>query len=250
MKARIIFFILLFLYEAYALPKMEFKNSCVPLKDFSSSQKEVLLKSYLAGEEFGYGYTLAAIAWKESCAGEYKMNFQDPSAGNFHAYIPGVIRKYPTLKQNGFTQNMVGALLVEDDDFAAKVAISELKFWDLEHKGNWKNIIKSYNKGYSWQKSETSNKQAEKYYSDVAYRVKQLQGYFDTKEMRDIAARLSQKVIKNRDKKDDKAEYYAYESKKGEKFMLLPIYQIGNEFAAPIEGKPTVIKEFDLMELY
>ena len=143
----IVFF--LFATMAFALPKVEFKNSCVPLEKFNDTQKEVLLRSYLAGYQFGFGYTLAAIAWKESCAGEYKMNFQDPSAGIFHAYIPGVIKRYPKLKQNGFTQNMVGAMLVEDDKFAAQIAISELKFWDKIHKDNWRNIVKSYNKGYS-----------------------------------------------------------------------------------------------------
>lgn len=238
----------LFLYSiAFAVPQVEFKNSCVPLKDFSDSQKEVLLKSYLAGEKFGYGYTLAAIAWKESCAGEYKMNFQDPSAGNFHAYIPGVIKRYPSLKQNGFTQNMVGALLVENDEFAAKIAISELQFWDKTHKGNWKNIIKSYNKGYSWQKNENSNVQAEKYYSDVAQRVKQLQGYFDTKEMKEIALKMPKKNMQN---KEENKTYYAYNEDKKEEFMLLPIYQIGNEFAAPLKQKPTIMKDFELMEIY
>ena len=169
--------IVLFLFAtmAFALPKVEFKNSCVPLEKFNDTQKEVLLRSYLAGYQFGFGYTLAAIAWKESCAGEYKMNFQDPSAGIFHAYIPGVIKRYPKLKQNGFTQNMVGAMLVEDDKFAAQIAISELKFWDKIHKGNWRNIVKSYNKGYSWQKNLQSNIQAEKYYADIAKKVKQLQ---------------------------------------------------------------------------
>lgn len=149
---RLIWIILIFINFSFALPQVEFKNSCVPLAQFSESQKQVLLRSYLAGEQDGFGLTLAAIAWQESCAGVYKMNFQDPSAGNFHAYIPGVINRYPQLKQNGFTQNMVGAMLVENDTFAEQIAIIELKYWQKEHKGNWKNIIKSYNKGYSWQK--------------------------------------------------------------------------------------------------
>ena len=123
---RLIWIILIFINFSFALPQVEFKNSCVPLAQFSESQKQVLLRSYLAGEQDGFGLTLAAIAWQESCAGVYKMNFQDPSAGNFHAYIPGVINRYPQLKQNGFTQNMVGAMLVENDAFAEQIAIIEL----------------------------------------------------------------------------------------------------------------------------
>ena len=238
----IVFF--LFATMAFALPKVEFKNSCVPLEKFNDTQKEVLLRSYLAGYQFGFGYTLAAIAWKESCAGEYKMNFQDPSAGIFHAYIPGVIKRYPKLKQNGFTQNMVGAMLVEDDKFAAQIAISELKFWDKIHKGNWRNIVKSYNKGYSWQKNLQSNIQAEKYYADIAKKVKQLQEYFASNELDETALKIPQEKLQN-------IEYFAnLETQKEKEPLLLPIYQIGTEFAAPLKKNKTILKEFVLMEDY
>ena len=238
----IVFF--LFATMAFALPKVEFKNSCVPLEKFNDTQKEVLLRSYLAGYQFGFGYTLAAIAWKESCAGEYKMNFQDPSAGIFHAYIPGVIKRYPKLKQNGFTQNMVGAMLVEDDKFDAQIAISELKFWDKIHKGNWRNIVKSYNKDYSWQKNLQSNIQAEKYYADIAKKVKQLQEYFASNELDETALKIPQEKLQN-------IEYYAnLETQKEKEPLLLPIYQIVTEFAAPLKKNKTILKEFELMEDY
>lgn len=232
----------------YGAPKVDFKNACVPLAQFSQAQKEVLLRSYLAGESDGFGLTLAAIAWKESCAGEYKMNFQDPSAGNYHAYIPGVINRYPQLKQNGFTQNMVGAMLVSDDEFAAKIAIVELKFWKREHKGNWKNIVKSYNKGYSWQKNAHANKQAEQYYQDITWRVKQLESYFKSKDSQTIALNLPKttKILKENKQKQESYEYYAY----GESFIdvgfnLLPIYKKESK-----EPRKTATKEFDLMEIY
>ncbi|MBX7489878.1 hypothetical protein [Helicobacter turcicus] len=237
----------------FAVPKVEFKNACVPLAQFSKSQKEVLLRSYLAGESEGFGLTLAAIAWKESCAGEYKMNFQDPSAGNFHAYIPGVINRYPQLKQNGFTQNMVGAMLVEDDEFAAKIAILELKFWQREHKGDWKNIIKSYNKGYSWKKNTSANAQAEKYYQEVAWRVKELESYFKGKDVQHVALELPKAHKESQEVKAQKKQedFYAYgEDFIAHDFKFLPIYQVGNEFAAPYMPKKTVLKDFELLEIY
>ncbi len=265
---RIVFVLCALMSMSFALPQVEFKNSCVPLNQFSESQKRVLLRSYLAGEQDGFGLTLAAIAWQESCAGEYKMNFQDPSAGNFHAYIPGVINRYPQLKQNGFTQNMVGAMLVENDAFAEQIAITELKYWQREHKGNWKNIIKSYNKGYSWQKNEQANIQAEKYYQEIAIRVKQLESYFKTREAQE-SIRLSQntpKIIQTKslaesrdfvqtnvakDSQSKSKDYYAYgEGSIDYDSSLLPIYQVGNEFAAPFKPKKTIIKEFDLIEIY
>ena len=172
------------------------------------------------------------------------MNFQDPSAVIFHAYIPGVIKRYPKLKQNGFTQNMVGAMLVEDDKFAAQIAISELKFWDKIHKGNWRNIVKSYNKGYSWQKNLQSNIQAEKYYADIAKKVKQLQEYFASNELDETALKIPQEKLQN-------IEYYAnLETQKEKEPLLLPIYQIGTEFAAPLKKNKTILKEFELMEDY
>lgn len=250
----------------YGVPEVEFKNSCVPLENFSNFQKEVLLKSYLAGEKDGFGYTLAAIAWKESCAGVYKMNFQDPSAGNYHAYIPGVINRYPQLKQNGFTQNLVGAMLVEDDNFAAEIAISELKYWQKTHNGDWKKIIKSYNKGYSWEKNTQADIQAENYYRDVAQKVRQLQDYFQSTAFKKVALEfpkkiyqesLGQKQLSNDNPQADLKRkevqekiLYAKNPQKEESFLLLPIYQVGTEFAAPMDKKPTIIKEFDLIEVY
>ncbi|WP_276952242.1 hypothetical protein [Helicobacter rodentium] len=265
---RWIFILCFFVSFNFALPQIEFKNSCVPLAQFSKSQKEVLLRSYLAGKNEGFGLTLAAIAWQESCAGEYKMNFQDPSAGNFHAYIPGVINRYPKLKQNGFTQNMVGAMLVENDYFAEQIAITELKYWQKEHNGNWRNIIKSYNKGYSWQKSEQANILAEKYYQEVAMRVKQLESYFQNREAQEMLLKISQNTPKstkleslnktqkisedsNKMPTKESQDYYAYgENSIDYDSKFLPIYQVGNEFAAPFKAKKTIIKEFDLLEIY
>lgn len=246
-KFIIIFTLLLSL--VYGLPKVEFKNSCVPLKDFSPEQKEVLLKSYLAGAEHGFGYTLAAIAWQESCAGVYKMNFQDPSAGIYHAYIPGVIKRYKNLKQNGFTQNLVGAMLVSNDTFAQKIAISDLKFWHKEHKGDWKKIIKSYNKGYSWQKNDYANTQAENYYKSIAQKVKELEAYLPKSTLEQIA--ISKKAPKESlYANSKKTTNYKENSNTDKKAFLLPIYQSGNDFLEPLDKSPTLLKEFDLIEIY
>ncbi|WP_416863816.1 hypothetical protein [Helicobacter ganmani] len=211
---RLIWIILIFINFSFALPQVEFKNSCVPLAQFSESQKQVLLRSYLAGEQDGFGLTLAAIAWQESCAGVYKMNFQDPSAGNFHAYIPGVINRYPQLKQNGFTQNMVGAMLVENDAIAEQI------------------------------------------------RVKQLESYFKGKEAQENRFKISYNTQTTQSKTWEKSQnatqtqlesqgYYAYgEDSVSYDSTLLPIYQVGNEFAEPFKPKKTIIKEFDLIEIY
>jgi len=96
-------------------------------KDFNKHQKQIIIKAFKYGSKNGFGYTMAAIAWKESCAGEYRINFADPSAGIYHAHIPG--------------------------------------------------IIKTYNKGFSWEKDKEREKMANAYFEDIANRIKTLQNY-------------------------------------------------------------------------
>lgn len=144
---------------------------------FSSDQKEIIAYAYNYGKKYGLGYTLAAIAWHESCAGEYRMNFADPSAGLYHALIPGVLRRYQMLKDNGFNRNVIGEMLIRDDEFASKVAIDELLYWDRVRNGNWKDMIKSYNKGFSWEKSEQLNQLAENYYESIRKKREILEDY-------------------------------------------------------------------------
>lgn len=152
-------------------------GKCGSVYSFSNEQKEIIAYAYNYGKKYGLGYTLAAIAWHESCAGEYRMNFSDPSAGIYHALIPGVLRRYQMLKDNSFNRNVIGELLVRDDEFASKVAIDELLYWDKVRNGNWKDMIKSYNKGFSWEKSEKSNKFAENYYENVRLKREILEEY-------------------------------------------------------------------------
>lgn len=152
-------------------------NKCGSVYDFSEDQKEIIAYAYNYGKKYGLGYTLAAIAWHESCAGEYRMNFADPSAGLYHALIPGVLRRYQMLKDNGFNRNVIGEMLVRDDEFASKVAVDELLYWDKVRNGNWKDIIKSYNKGFSWEKSASANKFAENYYNNVRQKREILEDY-------------------------------------------------------------------------
>ncbi len=145
-------------------------------KDFNKNQKQVILKAIKYGANSGFGYTMAAIAWKESCAGEYRVNFADPSAGIYHAHIPGIIKKHKQ-KDSNFMRNMVGELLMRDDNFASQSALDELNYWAKVRNGNWYEVIKSYNKGFSWEKDRERNKMAQEYFEDIVQRVKDLQIY-------------------------------------------------------------------------
>ncbi|WP_187836150.1 hypothetical protein [Helicobacter pylori] len=148
-------------------------TNCDNLKDFNAKQKEVLKAAYQFGSKENLGYEMAGIAWKESCAGVYKINFSDPSAGVYHSYIPSVLKSYGH-NDSPFLRNVMGELLIKDDAFASEVALKELLYWKTRYHDNLKDMIKSYNKGSRWEKNEKSNADAEKYYEEIQDRVRRL----------------------------------------------------------------------------
>ncbi|WP_187865771.1 hypothetical protein [Helicobacter pylori] len=148
-------------------------TNCDNLKDFNAKQKEVLKATYQFGSKENLGYEMAGIAWKESCAGVYKINFSDPSAGVYHSYIPSVLKSYGH-NDSPFLRNVMGELLIKDDAFASEVALKELLYWKTRYHDNLKDMIKSYNKGSRWEKNEKSNAEAEKYYEEIQDRIRRL----------------------------------------------------------------------------
>ncbi|NHB13515.1 hypothetical protein D2C76_08380 [Helicobacter pylori] len=148
-------------------------TNCDNIKDFNAKQKEVLKAAYQFGSKENLGYEMAGIAWKESCAGVYKINFSDPSAGVYHSYIPSVLKSYGH-NDSPFLRNVMGELLIKDDAFASEVALKELLYWKTRYHDNLKNMIKSYNKGSRWEKNEKSNADAEKYYEEIQDRIRRL----------------------------------------------------------------------------
>ncbi|GHS01274.1 hypothetical protein VN1281_10130 [Helicobacter pylori] len=148
-------------------------TNCDNIKDFNAKQKEVLKAAYQFGSKENLGYEMAGIAWKESCAGVYKINFSDPSAGVYHSYIPSVLKSYGH-NDSPFLRNVMGELLIKDDAFASEVALKELLYWKTRYHDNLKNMIKSYNKGSRWERSEKSNAEAEKYYEEIQDRIRRL----------------------------------------------------------------------------
>ncbi|MFT2641865.1 hypothetical protein ACMWQJ_05305 [Helicobacter pylori] len=148
-------------------------TNCDNIKDFNAKQKEVLKAAYQFGSKENLGYEMAGIAWKESCAGVYKINFSDPSAGVYHSYIPSVLKSYGH-NDSPFLRNVMGELLIKDDSFASEVALKELLYWKTRYHDNLKDMIKSYNKGSRWERSEKSNAEAEKYYEEIQDRIRRL----------------------------------------------------------------------------
>lgn len=157
---------------------LSINDSCTQINALDKHQIKTIRYAYHYGKKHNFGYTMAAIAWKESCAGLYRINFDDPSAGIYHAHIPGVIKRHYKSKNTAFKRNVVAEKLIRDPEFASKIALEELLYWKKVRKGNWKEIIKSYNKGFSWEKSKGKNQLAEAYYEDVSKRVQILEDFF------------------------------------------------------------------------
>ena len=218
-------------------------NKCGSVYDFTNDQKEIIAYAYNYGKKYGLGYTLAAIAWHELCAGEYRMNFADPSAGLYHALIPGVIRRYQMLKDNGFNRNVIGEMLVRDDEFASKVAIDELLYWDKVRNGNWKDMIKSYNKGFSWEKSASANKFAENYYNNVRQKREILEDYipkylsnFKLKERKPLLSAYTNTSFNKDSANSSKIAEIVKKQQIAEKIRLVEIASLKND-------NPTTIKK-------
>lgn len=154
-------------------------DPCVNIEKFDKDQIQTIRYAYHYGKKHNLGFTMAAIAWKESCAGLYRINFEDPSAGIYHAYLPNVIKRHYKKRNTSFRRNAVAERLIRDPEFASQIALEELLYWKKIRKGNWKEIIKSYNKGFSWEKNHLRNQMAESYYEDISKKIAILQHYFE-----------------------------------------------------------------------
>jgi len=122
-------------------------DSCNQLNNLAPSQRLVLENAFVNGLSVDFGFTLAAIAFEESKAGLWNINFQDPSAGVFHTSLRSVLQRL-NMKDTSFNRNLIGQRLIDDETFASKMAIKELRFWQKVHNGDWMKMYESYNAGY------------------------------------------------------------------------------------------------------
>lgn len=175
------------------------------IENFTKEQYVTLIKSYLWGEAFGLGNTLAAIAWTESCMGLYKINLQDPSAGAYHNAVTSVMARHPEIKNNSYTQNVMAQMLIKNDKFAAIEALLELTFWESYYIANpkaytsknnslWEAVVKSYNKGSKWHSSDMSNENANNYLNKVKSNLKKVETFLNKPEIQNDIKEIKDKL--------------------------------------------------------
>lgn len=152
------------------------------LETLTPQQYAVLMYSLETGKEHNLGYTLAAIAWKESSFGKNKVNQNDGKHGSYGSHQILLTSAVGFLRENKIvnvdlkdkaSKDILIEYLTKDEEVSMRFALEELKYWHKRHKGNYKKMIASYNAGNAGINSTAG----EKYANDVAYRVKLLQEF-------------------------------------------------------------------------
>lgn len=152
--------------------------------ELTIEQKEVMLRAYVTGSKTNYGYTLTAIAWKESEFGKFKMNTYDGhnlkyvgSYGVYHILLNTAMGREKN--KSNWRASRIAERLYEDDDYCAEKALVELRFWERSWKNKgvgkqYSHTIASYNAGYNSLNSSSGRE----YASDILNRVRALKKYF------------------------------------------------------------------------
>ena len=137
-------------------------------KEFSQQQLDVMQQSYNYGKPSDLGYTLAAIAWKESSAGNKPVNWNDPSFGVHHILLK------TAAAHEGFDHEKeplralaLASRLVYDHDESARHSVMVLTHWKGRRK-DYAIMLASYYAGNNY-------KAGLGYASDVINKVKFLQ---------------------------------------------------------------------------
>ncbi len=162
MSKVLLYTLLLFSFGGHAI-------DCSDYTKLSVDQKERLAFSFREGKTYNLGYTLASIALAESSAGRYRLNIHSKDLGLYQVNQKTAQRELGIT--NYYKQLELHQKLIYDDQLGAYVAIKVLQHFD---KGNYKEMVMSYNEGYRWRKDEESYKKALTYYTKVAYNVRML----------------------------------------------------------------------------
>lgn len=147
-------------------------NSC---EIFTKEQQKVLQYSYEKGKEHNLQWTLAAIAWQESSAGQKLKNKNSDSYGLYGNMLSTVNSrlKDEEFKKNlpkiPLTQKQTVMLIQHDWEFAATFALVELEYWKNRHSGDRGKMISSYFGG-----NKFNSKSAKYYRSCIDEKIREL----------------------------------------------------------------------------
>lgn len=160
---------------------------------FSEQQLNTMATAYHVGKQQDLGYTLAAISWRESRAGEdvvsMNRNLKAANMGAFQNRVQSVGKREGCKTKKCFAN--VAIKLVTDQEYAARAALDEMQFWLTYHNQNIRKSLSSYNAGF------ITNSRSKSYAADVVWKAKYLQKCVSFKQ-RDISEVDPQVIAMNR----------------------------------------------------
>lgn len=153
------------------------------LERLDTKQLKIMIFSYQMGKEHDLGYSLAAIAWKESNFGKFLINLQDGEMGSYGVYH--ILLQYAVARnkiKSDWDISRYAEQLVFDNELCANEAISELLFWLKYHKrhnNKWRRMFASYNAGTYG----IDTAKGKLYADDAVHRVRALEKFFKDKKI-------------------------------------------------------------------
>lgn len=139
--------------------------------EFTPQQLSTMATAYHIGKNDNLGYTLAAISWRESRAGEdvvsMRYGLKDANMGAFQNKVQSVGDREGCANRKCYAN--VAIKLVIDQEYAAKAALEEMNFWLNYHNQNVRKSLSSYNAGFN------RNPASNSYAADVVGKAKYLQ---------------------------------------------------------------------------
>jgi len=162
------------------------------INNMTVNQKKMMLRAYIYGYKQNYGYTLTAIAWKESSFGVFKLNTHDGhklkykgSYGVFHILLNSVMMKENN--KSHWHASRIAEKLYNDTKYCAGKSLEELLYWQRYWKN--KNVTKvfshtvgSYNQGTVSINSIKGNL----YAKDILLRISALKKYFKAHNINEL----------------------------------------------------------------
>jgi hypothetical protein len=143
-------------------------SQCSEINELDQYQKSDLRAAYNHGSTKDLGFTLAAIALKESNAGKYRLNYKSNDFGMFMINIETIAGYFQT--ENMYQNITYAQQIIHDDYLGAKVALSVLEHF--KNRG-YRQMLMSYNEGSYWKVNKKSREKAEKYAEKViSYTIK------------------------------------------------------------------------------
>lgn len=139
--------------------------------DFTPQQLATMATAYHTGKNQDLGFTLAAISWRESRAGEdvvsMHRNIKAANLGAFQNRVQTVGDRAGCKTRKCYAQ--VGVKLLVNQEYAAQAALDEMNFWLDYHNKNVRKSLSSYNAGFA------RNSASNSYAADVVKKAKYLQ---------------------------------------------------------------------------